>query len=761
MSLLAERRAADKLEATAYATNLDHLSDELRWLDLCLHRQVLMQRPKQPDDPLAPFTGLVLSEAEIVEILENDRNSDSNAHGSIATQLQDLTQSAIRLEDEIKERRAASLSAGVFLALPQLAQLFHLTRFEEKCLLLCLAPELERKYEKLYAYLQDDATRRKPTVDLVLNLLCNSTAEKLAARPVFAPQSQLLKYRVCEITENSHDGILPLLSRPLRLDDRVVSFLLGFRQLDARLETFVKPPSSRTDESESIANEETYNRTRDLVQSHFRKAPSDRRNLIFHFYGPDGTGKQSLAEAVAREIGLTLLIADVERMLSEPVPFAETMWLLGREALLQPAALFLANMDSLLSEPDKHQPQLKSVLEAVEAFSGLTFMSSTRAWQPRRKLHSQRFIAVEFKLPDAGAGRLLWEKQLQRCNRLAGDVEPAALASRFRFGPGMVRDALLFAEDLAYWRSPEDEQITMADLFRACRAQGSPKLGALARKIEPKYTWPEIVLPEDQLAQLKELCSHAKCRHIVYGDWGFDRKLSLGKGLNALFSGPPGTGKTMAAEVIANDLQLDLYKIDLSQVVSKYIGETEKNLHSIFQEAQASNAILFFDEADALFGKRSEVRDAHDRYANIEVGYLLQKMEEYEGIAILATNLRQQLDEAFIRRLHFIVEFPFPDEEYRRRIWEVTFPHEAPLAGEVDFGILAREVKLAGGNIRNIALTAAFYAAGDGGVIGNPHLVQASRREFQKLGRTWDDAERHTQGALASLKEKSDANQIS
>jgi SpoVK/Ycf46/Vps4 family AAA+-type ATPase len=193
----------------------------------------------------------------------------------------------------------------------------------------------------------------------------------------------------------------------------------------------------------------------------------------------------------------------------------------------------------------------------------------------------------------------------------------------------------------------------------------------------------------------------------------------------------------MAAEVIAKELSVALYKIDLSQVVSKYIGETEKNLDRIFQEAQTSDAILLFDEADALFGKRSEVKDAHDRYANIETGYLLQKMEEYEGIAILATNLRQNLDEAFLRRMQFIVEFPFPDEENRRQIWQVTFPEEAPIGEDVDLGVLARGVRLAGGNIRNIALAAAFQAASDGKVIRMSHLLKATRREHQKLGRNW------------------------
>ncbi|HEY7544943.1 MAG TPA: ATP-binding protein, partial [Blastocatellia bacterium] len=344
-------------------------------------------------------------------------------------------------------------------------------------------------------------------------------------------------------------------------------------------------------------------------------------------------------------------------------------------------------------------------------------------------------------LPRVTESKRLWDSALAKCDRLADEISSGDLAGKFRFSASQIDGALRTAENLARWRSPGEWRITMADISAACRMQSAPRLGSLARKIDPVHTWREIVLPPDQLSQLRELCNEARYRHRVYGEWGFERKLSLGKGLNALFSGPPGTGKTMAAEVIASELQLDLYQIDLSQVVSKYIGETEKNLHQIFREAQMSQAILFFDEADALFGKRSEVKDAHDRYANIEVGYLLQKMEEYEGIAILATNLRENLDEAFVRRMRFIVEFPFPNQEYRQKIWEVIFPAEAPLGEDVDVERLARDIKLAGGNIRNIALAAAFYAASDGGRIVMPHIEQAARREFQKLGRTWDQAQ--------------------
>jgi SpoVK/Ycf46/Vps4 family AAA+-type ATPase len=221
----------------------------------------------------------------------------------------------------------------------------------------------------------------------------------------------------------------------------------------------------------------------------------------------------------------------------------------------------------------------------------------------------------------------------------------------------------------------------------------------------------------------------------VFGDWGFARRLGSRTGVNALFSGPPGTGKTMAAEVLASDLGLDLYKIDLSSVVSKYIGETEKNLERIFTAAENANVILFFDEADALFGKRSEVRDSHDRYANVEISYLLQRMEEYDGLAILASNLRQNMDEAFVRRLHFIVEFPFPDEEDRRRIWDVHFPAELPREADVDTASLARSYKLTGGSIRSIVLDAAFLAAAEGRAVSAQHLVRAARREYQKMGK--------------------------
>ena len=730
--------------AQAYATNWEHLSDEMRRLDQFIRLRLLRDRRGRPvDQPavlLDQFRGLVLSDEEIAGLLAEAEGAHSGDELSNhdSQERQTLIQALDQLDDYIDQRRAASGAAGIHLSLPFLSRLFHLTRFEEQCVLICLAPELDRKYEKLYAYLQDDVTRKKPSVDLTLDLLCRTAGERLAARAAFDPRATLLECRLLQASDGSPEPA-PLLQRSLKLDDRVVNFLLGFGQMDARLDPVARLVSQRAEINSALINDGLRVRVNDFLQSHFGEPKRAGQNLIFYLHGPYGSGRRALAESVSHDLGLPLIIGDVEKMLGGALPFEETVRLLGREAVMQPAALCLENMDCLIAEPDKHRAELLSLFEAIRDFSRLTFLLGAQAWWPPGRLCEEPFIELE--LPRAGAGdrKRLWEGLLDGRRQFADDVDWGVLASKFRFSPGQTRDALAAAETLARWRSPADARITMADLHRACRTQSTPKLSALARKVEPKYAWDDIVLPDDQMAQLHEICQQAKHQHIVYGQWGFDRKLSLGKGLNALFSGPPGTGKTMAAEVVANELQLDLYRIDLSQVVSKYIGETEKNLRQIFHEAQTSNAILFFDEADALFGKRSEVKDAHDRYANIEIGYLLQKMEEYDGIAILATNLRQNIDEAFVRRMQVIVEFPFPDEEYRRRIWGVIFPREAPLGEDINFDALAREVKLAGGSIKNIALAAAFYAASDGGVIHTAHLLRAARREHQKAGRIWNE----------------------
>jgi AAA+ superfamily predicted ATPase len=554
----------------------------------------------------------------------------------------------------------------------------------------------------------------------------------------FDPQAPLLRYHLCAIAGAADDIPASLLSRSLVIDDRIVDYLLGRQRTDARLDDAVRLVMPGAAPS-AIADDEIEARIRRVVESCGERPDAGRHTTTFHLYGPAGSGKRALAETVCRRLGIPLLMVDLERLMAGPLPAGDAIRLLAREATLLPAALCLENLDAVVSDGTK-RGHVKPLLAACRSCSRLTFLIGSRSWLPPALTADEPFFAVPVDLPEFGASRGVWESSARAAAAVVADVDFGSLASRFRIGTSQIHDVLVIAGNLARWRSPADPRITMRDLDDACRAIGATQLTTLSRKVEVRSGWEELILPPATLEQLRDLCDQARYRHVVLGEWGFDAKLPLGRGLSALFCGPPGTGKTMAAQVVAGELRLDLYRIDLSQVVSKYIGETEKNLHQVFDEAEATHGILFFDEADALFGKRSAVKDAHDRYANIEVGYLLQKMEEFDGIAILATNARQNLDEAFVRRLRFVVEFPFPDEEHRRRIWHVTFPRHAPLSPDVDFAALAREVRLAGGHIRNIGLAAAFSAASAGGEIGMRHLIRASKREFEKLGRNWDES---------------------
>ncbi len=746
-----------------YTTNWAHISDELRRLDLLIHLQLLKHQRSVSVNGLEQYRGLVLSDQEVAGLLENcwplPEKPEREISGPDDPRTQFLCQALNQLASQIERRRNASLNEDVYLALPHLTRLFNLTTFEEQSLVVCLAPELDGKYEKLYAYIQDDVTRRKPSIDLALKLLCSAPQEKMAARRAFGVQGPLLKYRLLQVSNDSADGPVPLLSRSLTLDDGIVDFLLDQRRIDRRLEPIAHLIFPQARDTRDWAVETLHGRMWDFICSHFSDRRTTIQNLVFYLYGPYGAGKRCLAESVCHKLGLPLLVADAVKMLAAHLPFSETAWLLGREAALQSAALCVENLDSLLLEEDKHQSQLKWLAETVRTFSRLAFLLGGRAWKPCQFFREQAFIDVEICVPNDRSRRLLWEQYCRPRHRFAEDIDLGSLASKFRFTPGQIQDAVRAAQQQACWRSPADTRVSMGDFYAACRAQSNQKLRLLARKIEPRNTWDDIVLPADQLAQLREICNQGKYRHIVYGDWGFDRKLSLGKGLIVLFSGPSGTGKTMAAEIIANELHLDLYQIDLSQVVSKYIGETEKNLSRIFDEAQTSNAILFFDEADALFGKRSEVKDAHDRYANIDIAYLLQKMEEYEGISVLASNLRRNMDDGFLRRITFTAHFPFPDEESRRRIWQTIWPPEAPLGEDLDVAFLARQFKLTGGSIKNVAMAATFLAADNGGPVTMAHLLQAMRREFQKMGKPISEAEFDVyRDQLQELGAKTDGN---
>jgi SpoVK/Ycf46/Vps4 family AAA+-type ATPase len=537
----------------------------------------------------------------------------------------------------------------------------------------------------------------------------------------------LIEHRLLQVFDDPAQPPATLLSKSLHIDSRIVGYLLGSDEPDNRTLPYLRISEPTIVLDRMVLSNEMKRRL-SLVAEISRKGP-----LILYFQGQYGSGRKTAAAALCGQLNIGLISVDLESLQNiQSLTFATAVKLICREALLRGCALYWDGFDVLMA--DNKRTLRQTLLAELSQLQNLLFLAGAEVWEPTGELPVATLVRVEFARPNYADRVRLWERAVGQGEHDAA-LDLAVLANKFRFSGGQIADALRTARGLAQWRDPGTCKITQADLYEACRLHSSRKLSTLGRNIKSHHSWKEIVLPEDRLRQLREICDCMKYRPVVFDQWGFDRKISLGKGLNVLFAGPSGTGKTMSAEIMAGELGLDLYKLDLSTVVSKYIGETEKNLARIFAEAESSNAILFFDEADALFGKRSEVRDSHDRYANIEINYLLQKMEEHEGVVILATNFRKNMDDAFVRRMHFTVEFPFPSLADRRRIWEQIWPAETPQHEDIDLEFMAERFEIAGGNIRNVAMAAAFLAASDGGKVGMTHLLHGMRREYQKMGK--------------------------
>jgi hypothetical protein len=649
--------------------------DELERLDHLLQQGVVGAQAAYGTQAAAdPFRGLHLGPAEIEQLL--------------------------RREPGAPVLSAASAAGGPQREpLTSLAAHHGLSAFEADALLVALAPDIDLRYERLYAYLQDDVTMKRPTVDLILNLLCSSADEKLARRAIFQAEAPLLRESLVRL---DGDETTPLLRRVVDVDDQIVRWVLGIGGLDLRLADCCELGPAPAGEPHSGGTD-----------------------IRLYFRGRAGAGRRAAAEGLAEANGRPLLAVNAERL---PDGTARRLM---REAALHGALLYVDRTDALAERPR----EIAALLTEVEGHAGPVVFAGEAAWIAPADAPTVGVHTVTFEPPDAPSRRNLWAALLEQQGAVLAGDEVDALAGRFRFTASQIAAAVADAAATARWRG--DDAPGLADLFASARARTGHALGGLAKKVDPVHRLDDIVLPDDALSQLRELCGRVVHRDRVLVEWGFAGKLSLGRGVSALFAGPPGTGKTMAAEIIANELGIDLYRIDLAGVVSKWIGETEKNLDGIFAAAEDANAILFFDEADALFGKRSGVKDSHDRYANVEVSYLLQKMEEYEGVAILATNKLDHLDEAFLRRIGYVVRFPFPEAEERLRIWAGIWPEAIPLGDDLDWRSLAREHLFSGAEIKNVALAAAFLAAETGEPVTMDAVLHAVRREYEKAGRSY------------------------
>jgi AAA+ superfamily predicted ATPase len=593
-------------------------------------------------------------------------------------------------------------------ALERLCHAFGLSRCERAIVLLCAGVELDAAFARIVAAAQSDSRQSFPTVGLAMAAFPEPHWSALS------PSAPLRRWRLIEV-----NGAESVTAGRIRLDERVLHYLVGVAHLDDRLAGLV-----------------------DIVPSSGELPPSQQAHVdrivklwssgteavlpLVQLCGDEGRSKHDVAAAACAALGLELYSIPAHALPAHPAELDAFIRLWQREAVLSGCGLLIDCQDGEAGDAAR---QTAAVGRLVEELRGVVLLSA----RGRRRVFRRPTLTVDVAKPNAGEQRALWRNFLgAAAANLNGKL--ARLGAQFNFDASAIRAVCagaLHGESTPYELGNS--------LWESCRAQARPQLDELAQRITATASWDDLVLPESQKQMLREIAIHVRRRAQVYEEWGFATAGARGLGISALFAGPSGTGKTMAGEVLANELGLDLYRIDLSQVVSKYIGETEKNLRRVFDGADEGGAILLFDEADALFGKRSEVKDSHDRYANIEVSYLLQRMEAYRGLAILTTNLKSALDSAFLRRLRFIVRFPFPDTGQREEIWRRVFPAATP-TDALDFGRLAR-LAVSGGDIRNIALSGAFLAAEADQPVRMSHLLQAARHECQKLERPLNESE--------------------
>lgn len=612
---------------------------------------------------------------------------------------------------EYTERAAADHQPDNFLpSLLLLRECLGLSGFETCVLLLCAAMEFDPGMSALCSQSQANLGLPHPTFALALSIFDQPSWDALS------PERPLRYWKIIEISQATGQS---LTISALRADERIVAYLKGLNYLDDRLSAYLTTLGNTSSTAELAASQKQV--ASDIAESWMHPQQTHSQAVV-QLCGPDSASKQVVALYAAESKGLRVYRIAHDALPSQPSELESFARLWVRESLLLPMALYV---DAQEMEADG-QAALRRFLVRCDGF----LLLSVRESLPRL---SRATWSLHVGKPTPREQQQAWQAMLGKQD----SGTSAALVGQFSLNFSDIRQTYTLASPQA---NPPDYPLEHA-LWDACRVRMRPSLDALAQRLDTKATWDDIVLPKDETDLLHQVAAQVNQRSKVYDEWGFNRRMNRGLGISALFSGESGTGKTMAAEVLANDLRLNLYRVDLSGVVSKYIGETEKNLRRLFDAAEEGGAILFFDEADALFGKRSEVKDSHDRYANIEVNYLLQRMESYCGLAILATNMRSSLDIAFTRRLRFIVNFPFPGVADRRRMWRKAFPPETPL-DKLDYDRLAR-VNLTGGSVHNAAINAAFLAAELNTSVTMSMILRAIRSELIKMDRPVNEAELH------------------
>jgi hypothetical protein len=691
------------------------LQAEFKWLDLLIHREILRLRAAYQLS-LDEFRGLYVSD-EQVDALVREINSG--------------TPEPSQLIPAAARARASRRVATSPFAL--LGREFGLSTLDQDILLVVLAPEIEAKYETLYAYLNNDISRKAPTLDLVSRLLCGEERSKLDVRAALAGDAVLLAQNLVRWLPGSerHASVNAGLAVHAGLPGFCLG--LGFGDCGGACEFRDRPQLA----ADCAAVDQGL---RNRLQ---RTAPAWTRGAgpapVWILHGRDESLRRNAAALLCRTLDLDLLTLDLTALPRRQEDLAAGL----NDALLRQriidAGLQLVGIDKFHDGEGRLAPEVLATLRVLRQARRPVFIDCETSGPIVEVLRDTHVISIRVPELDREGRTVAWHRALATRRMTASPEAAEVVADGFALTADQIRRA---AQAVADEHAGQDAaEVSAAQLAAAARACSDQSIARVAQRLDLPFEWNDLVLPPVTIRRLRDIVHAIRDRHMVFGEWGFSRRTG-GFGLRILFAGPSGTGKTMAAATIARELGVDIYRIDISQTVSKYIGETEKNLDKIFHAATYSNAILFFDEADALFGKRSDVKDAHDRYSNIETAYLLQKIEEYQGVVFLASNLSRNIDSAFSRRLNFVVDFPLPDKQDRERLWRLMLASGAPVAADVDFAFLATQFTLTGGDIRNVTLDAAFLAAQSSErSVTMKNLIVALGRQLAKQGRAPSSAE--------------------
>jgi SpoVK/Ycf46/Vps4 family AAA+-type ATPase len=730
--------------ASPYTSSREHLEDEVALVGKLFERQIhqhweLGILPRIQDE----FSGTFVSSDEVSAILGGGKGPSEKGERAIA----ELDAEIARRSSEIDARLAAtrsrsrpSMDAAGADGLPfdRLQRVLGLSGSERRALWVLIAVELSTRMRSLMRYLVNESNRVYADVGLLELLVYFGPARERMVSEL-AADGRLLALRLVEPVggRRAYDEA-PYLLRSLRVNPRVIELAHGLLRLDrevARVAELVSEPPSAADllVPDAIKTQVTALLAPD---GNAPGRPASDGPPIVVLAGPDGVGRKSLVFGAARSGRRPVLHLRCSELLGWDLgELGRLAQAVVREALLFDALPLFEGVDSLAPHPESNRPdRMRPFEQTLAALSAP--VAATCAPRDGRPISLGRgLLLVDVPIPTEAARAALWRRALD--GAAAPELDFDAVASRYPVTGGVLLRSAAAAAALAAARLQTGGAggVNDRDVHAGLRGTLDIKLSGLGRRVTWRQGWPDLILPDDSLEEVREFIARVKHKRRVYDEWGFSRKLAKGLGLSALFSGPPGTGKTMVAGIIADELALDLYQIDLSRIVSKYVGETEKNLAELFDAAEAGHAILLFDEADSLFAKRTEVKSSVDRYANLEVNYLLQRMEAFGGITILTTNMDSAIDDAFRRRISFRVNFPFPEAEDRVRLWRVMIPDQAELGSDIDFDILSRKYEMSGGYIRNAVLRAAFLAADDRSPITMRHMMRAANLEYAAMGK--------------------------